>query len=112
MDDNIINENVELDENLERSMSECYTDLLSQIKRREAELFLWQILIDKITGNANPFMNMNTFAVMFFGEKIFSMNKQEVSESIEINEKNPKKDHLISISIFVFKDHTRKIVVE
>ena len=59
-------------------ISECYEEVVKQIQRSEAELFLWQILIDKITGASNPFLDLNTFAVLFFGEQSFAMKKLEI----------------------------------
>jgi hypothetical protein len=32
-------------------LNKYYNSLLAQIKRAEAEIFLWQALFDKITGN-------------------------------------------------------------
>jgi hypothetical protein len=59
-------------------MKETYDGLLRQIKRSEADLFLWQSLVDKVTGNSNPFVDSDTLAVLFNENLTFPMKSREV----------------------------------
>ena len=45
------------------------------------ELFLWKVLIDKITGVSNLFLDMTTLAVsvLFFGEESFAITIFEIT---------------------------------
>ena len=51
LNDEVILNNVEVNEPDEDSeMARSYSKVLHEIKRAEADLFLWQILVDKITS--------------------------------------------------------------
>lgn len=55
-----------------------YNRLENQIKRAEADLFLWQILVDKVSGS-NSLFNDNQTVAVFFNEKFtYSMKKREI----------------------------------
>jgi hypothetical protein len=59
-------------------MKKAYNKVLSKVKKCEAELFLWQVFIDKITGERNPFLDIQTLAVVVFDDITFEMTKREV----------------------------------
>lgn len=79
LDDKEIRDKVNLNYALEREMVECYESLEEQIKRAEVDLFLWQILIDKVTGlDENPFSEMDTFAVLVHEDFFYKIKKRQV----------------------------------
>jgi microspherule protein 1 len=53
------------DDGLEEAMSKSYDLILAKIKRSEADLFLWQCLVDKVTCNENFFLDIDTLGVLF-----------------------------------------------
>jgi len=59
-------------------MNTKYENLLNEIKRTEADVFLWQALADKVTGRSNPFIEMDTVAVLFCQEIEYKMKKREI----------------------------------
>jgi hypothetical protein len=61
-------------------MCESYNSLLHQIKRAEADVFLWQCLADKVTNNSNPFLDIDTYAVLFNDKFSYNMKSREVSK--------------------------------
>lgn len=79
LNDKIIAENVELASETERaSMAKCYDSLMHEIKRAEADLFLWQVLVDKVVDRPNPFAEADTLAILFCENIEFKMSKKEV----------------------------------
>jgi hypothetical protein len=81
LNDKIIHEKVELASEAEStSMAKCYDSLMHQIKRAEADLFLWQLLVDKVIDRPNPFCEPDTLAVLFSENIEFKMNKKEVGK--------------------------------
>ena len=60
-------------------MNEKYNLITNEIKKKEAELFLWQVLADKVTGRANPFIEPDTVAVLFCEQTEFKMKKREIT---------------------------------
>ncbi len=80
LDDNEIRDKVNVSDALEREMAECYESLEEQIKRAEVDLFLWQILIDKVTGlEENPFSEIDTLAVLVHEDFLYKMKNRKVS---------------------------------
>ena len=59
-------------------MNEKYNSIGNEIKKKEAELFLWQVLADKVTGRTNPFIEPDTIAVIFCEQIEFKMKKREI----------------------------------
>jgi hypothetical protein len=79
LDDTLIRETVELNtESQSARTAKSYESLLHEIKRAEADIFLWQILADKITNRPNPFADVQTLAVLFSEKTEFKMSKKEV----------------------------------
>lgn len=79
LDDTLIRQNVELSTKTESAETlKSYDSLLHEIKRAEADVFLWQILVDKVTNRENPFADVQTLAVIFSEKIEFKMNKKEV----------------------------------
>lgn len=79
LNDQVIAEAVTLntaDEN--DQMAKSYESLLHEIKRAEADVFLWQVLVDKVTDRPNPFAAVDTLAVLFSAKTEFVMNKKEM----------------------------------
>lgn len=60
-------------------MKESYDKLVKEIKRAEADVFLWQVLADKVTGRANPFLSADTIAVLFSEQSEFIMKSREIT---------------------------------
>lgn len=80
INDKLIQETVRLNTEAENaSMLKSYQSLLQEIKRSEADVFLWQVLADKITDRKNAFADVETLAVLFCEKIEFIMNKKEVS---------------------------------
>lgn len=100
LDDVKIYENVDISDTIELEMSQSYDLLLSQIKRAEADLFLWQGLADKVTGSCNPFVEPDTLAVLFSEGFSYSMKKREIvlgrSENCDVclGDKKVSRNHL------------------
>ena len=78
LDDKEIMENVEVDNELEKAMTESYNVILGKIKRSEADLFLWQCLVDKVTCNENPFLDNDTLAVVFNDKFTYKIKKSQI----------------------------------
>lgn len=66
-------------------MNTKYDELLNEIKRTEADVFLWQALADKVTGRSNPFIEMDTIAVLFCQEVEYKMKKREIALGLSSN---------------------------
>ena len=82
INDKLIQETVRLNTEAENaSMLKSYQSLLQEIKRPEADVFLWQVLADKITDRKNAFADVETLAVLFCEKIEFIMNKKEVSSA-------------------------------
>jgi hypothetical protein len=105
-------------------MKQNYELILKQIKRAEADIFLWQILVDKVTGNfnfmkasthyfqcrilfcsisgkKNLFAEINTLAVIFCEYLEFKMQKKEVNnKETKINIYNVKCNINSNINFF------------
>lgn len=80
LNDKIIEETVDLNEPEENNaMINSYNILMREIKRSEADLFLWQVLLDKITDKPNPFGEVDTLALLFSEKIEFKMKKKEIS---------------------------------
>ncbi|CAF0757947.1 unnamed protein product [Brachionus calyciflorus] len=79
LEDEQINTEIELDEKNEKDMSETYEALLENIRKAEADLFLWQSLIDKLNGVSNPFEDPSCLAVIFSENFNYTMSKREIS---------------------------------
>lgn len=60
-------------------MKEQYDSISKEIKRTEADIFLWQALADKVTGRKNPFIEMDTIAVLFCEQTEFRMKSREIT---------------------------------
>ena len=78
LDDKEIMENIELDDDLETAMTDSYNLILSNIKRSEADLFLWQCLVDKVTCNESIFLDIDTLGVLFNEKFTFKIKSNEV----------------------------------
>jgi hypothetical protein len=79
LDDKEIRDKVNLNDTLEKEMTECYETLEEHIKRAEVDLFLWQILIDKVTGlEENPFGEIDTLAALVHENFLYKMKKRQV----------------------------------
>jgi hypothetical protein len=78
LDDREIMENIEVDDELEKAMSESYNLILGKIKRSEADLFLWQTLVDKVSCTENPFLDIDTLAVIFNEKFTYKVKNTEV----------------------------------
>jgi hypothetical protein len=78
LDDKEIMENIEIDDDLETAMADSYNLILSKIKRSEADLFLWQCLVDKVTCNENIFLDIDTLGVLFNEKFTFKIKSNEV----------------------------------
>jgi len=79
LDDKEIMENIELDDDLEEGMTNSYNLILGNIKRSEADLFLWQCLVDKVTCNENMFLDIDTLAVLFSEKFTFKIKSSQVN---------------------------------
>ena len=80
LDDKLIQENVKLNTESDNvKMLKSYQSLLTDIKRSEADIFLWQVLVDKITDRPNPFADVETLAILFSENIEFKMIKKEVN---------------------------------
>lgn len=79
LNDEVILNNVEVNEPDEDSeMARSYSKVLHEIKRAEADLFLWQILVDKITKRENPFVEADTLAILFSEQIEYQMKKKQI----------------------------------
>ncbi|RNA30299.1 microspherule 1 [Brachionus plicatilis] len=79
LNDEDIDQNFHLDEHLENDLNEAYDSLIDNIKKAEAELFLWQGIIDKINGTENPFENPDCLAVVYSEHFSYTMSKPEAN---------------------------------
>ena len=79
LDDKEIMESIELDEDLETAMTDSYNLILGNIKRSEADLFLWQCLVDKVTCNENIFLDIDTLGAIFSEKFTFKIKSSQVN---------------------------------
>jgi hypothetical protein len=66
----------------EEELNENYLNLLNEIKHLEGELYLWQVLVDKIINKKNPFENIECLAIIEFNNNNnlkYIMNKRELT---------------------------------
>lgn len=79
LNDKIVEENIKLNTKYENdTMIKSYNSILHDIKRAEADIFLWQVLIDKVTDKPNPFAEVDTLAIMLCKKTEFKMKKKEI----------------------------------
>lgn len=60
-------------------MNGKYNLLVNEIKKKESEIFLWQVLADKVSGYHNNFIETDTYAMLFCEQSEFKMKKREIT---------------------------------
>lgn len=79
LEDIEIMNNVNLNDEIEEVMCQNYKKIINQIKRSEAELYLWQVLVDKATKKENDFENIECLAILESENFKYIMKSREIS---------------------------------